>query len=283
MHCRRPIFFFKSILDKVVEFSLLTHAACLGNVKDYFEGHGTCLPAITALLLTRAIQSCNARIVLLISFTPSSIFIWAIIIHENTINLAFLDKSNWTWMQKKSVNLFPEHFIKTTIKWFSILSFVILFLAPKGAQTAIVSNNWSATWYRLMLMIPRNADVDDSDADTDDELLSEWSDKQISMWADESFFWDIANLSEPIAIWFIIPLPVPNWASAKAQFIPNFSLNTKFFFEHQTLKIIIGQSVFVYLTLSLSLYLCICLFVFVFSSPSSLRHWAATFNNFDYV
>ena len=37
-------------------------------------------------------------------------------------------------------------------------------------------------------MIPRNADVDDSDADTDDELLSEWSDKQISMWADESFF-----------------------------------------------------------------------------------------------
>ena len=34
-----------------------------------------------------------------------------------------------------------------------------------------------------MLMIPRNADVDDSDADTDDELLSEWSDKQISMWA----------------------------------------------------------------------------------------------------
>ena len=39
-----------------------------------------------------------------------------------------------------------------------------------------------------MLMIPRNADVDDSDADTDDELLSEWSDKQISMWADESFF-----------------------------------------------------------------------------------------------
>ena len=30
-----------------------------------------------------------------------------------------------------------------------------------------------------MLMIPRNADVDDSDADTDVELLSEWSDKQI--------------------------------------------------------------------------------------------------------
>ena len=49
-----------------------------------------------------------------------------------------------------------------------------------------------------MLMIPRNADVDDSDADTDDELLSEWSDKQISMWADESFFWDIANVSELI-------------------------------------------------------------------------------------
>ena len=38
-----------------------------------------------------------------------------------------------------------------------------------------------------MLMIPRNADVDDSDADTDDELLSEWSDKLISIWADESF------------------------------------------------------------------------------------------------
>ena len=55
-----------------------------------------------------------------------------------------------------------------------------------------------------MLMIPRNADVDDSDADTDDELLSEWSDKQIGMWADESFFWDIANLSEPIPIWFKI-------------------------------------------------------------------------------
>ena len=55
-----------------------------------------------------------------------------------------------------------------------------------------------------MLMIPRNADVDDSDADTDDELLSEWSDKQISMLADESFFWDIANLSEPIPIWLKI-------------------------------------------------------------------------------
>ena len=27
----------------------------------------------------------------------------------------------------------------------------------------------------------------------------------------------------------IIPLPVPNWASAEAQFIPNFSLHTKFF------------------------------------------------------
>ena len=39
-----------------------------------------------------------------------------------------------------------------------------------------------------MLMILRNADVDDSDADTDDELLSEWSDKQNRMWADESFF-----------------------------------------------------------------------------------------------
>ena len=47
------------------------------------------------------------------------------------------------------------------------------FLAPKGALTAIVSNNWSATSYRLMLMIRRNADVDDSDADTDDELLSD--------------------------------------------------------------------------------------------------------------
>ena len=78
---RRPIFC-KSILDKVVEFSLLTHAACLGNVKDYFEGHGT---SITALLLTRAIQSCNARIVLLISFTLSSIFIWAIIRYMNTL------------------------------------------------------------------------------------------------------------------------------------------------------------------------------------------------------
>ena len=133
--CSRRLIFCKSILDKVVEFSLLTHAACLGNVKDYFEGHGTCLP-ITALLLTRAMQSCNARIVLLISFT-SSIFIWAIIIHESTINLAFLYKSNWTWMQKKSVNLFPEHFIKTTIKWFSILSFVILFLAPIGALEVV--------------------------------------------------------------------------------------------------------------------------------------------------
>ena len=29
-------------------------------------------------------------------------------------------------------------------------------------------------------------------------------------------------------IWKIIPLPVPNWASAEAQFIPNFSLSTKF-------------------------------------------------------
>ena len=55
-----------------------------------------------------------------------------------------------------------------------------------------------------MLMILRNADVDDSDADTDDELLSEWSDKQNRMWADESFFWDIVNLSEPIPIWFRI-------------------------------------------------------------------------------
>ena len=27
----------------------------------------------------------------------------------------------------------------------------------------------------------------------------------------------------------VIPLPVPNWASAEAQFIPNFSLYTKFF------------------------------------------------------
>ena len=27
----------------------------------------------------------------------------------------------------------------------------------------------------------------------------------------------------------LIPLPVPNWASAEAQFIPNFSLHTKFF------------------------------------------------------
>ena len=27
----------------------------------------------------------------------------------------------------------------------------------------------------------------------------------------------------------MIPLPVPNWASAEAQFIPNFSLHTKFF------------------------------------------------------
>ena len=78
---------------------------------------------------------------------------------------------------------------------------------------------------------------------------------------------------------------IPNFSLSTKFFFehPNFSLNTKFFFEHQTLKIIIGQSVFVYLTLSLSLYLCICLFVFVFSSPSSLRHWAATFNNFDYV
>ena len=45
-----------------------------------------------------------------------------------------------------------------------------------------------------MLMILRNADVDDSDADTDDELLSEWSDKQISMWADESFLDALASL-----------------------------------------------------------------------------------------
>ena len=69
---------------------------------------------------------------------------------------------------------------------------------------------------------------------------------------------------------------MPNWASAEAQFIPNFSLNTKFFFEHQTLKIIIGQSVFVYLTLSLSLYLCICLFVFVFYSLGCIRTWGQT-------
>ena len=55
-----------------------------------------------------------------------------------------------------------------------------------------------------MPMILRNAEVDDSDADTDDELLSEWSDKQINMWADESFFWDIANLSELIPILFRI-------------------------------------------------------------------------------
>ena len=50
-----------------------------------------------------------------------------------------------------------------------------------------------------MPMILRNAEVDDSDADTDDELLREWSDKQIS-----NFFWDIANLSELIPIWFNI-------------------------------------------------------------------------------
>ena len=30
-------------------------------------------------------------------------------------------------------------------------------------------------------------------------------------------------------ILLIIPLPVQNWASAEAQFIPNFSLHTKFF------------------------------------------------------
>ena len=45
-----------------------------------------------------------------------------------------------------------------------------------------------------------------------------------------------------------------------------------------TLKIIIGQSVFVYLTLSLSLYftlyLCFCLFVFAFCSLSTSGHWA---------
>ena len=84
---------------------------------------------------------------------------------------------------------FSFYFDVNTISLSVVFSFTVRpFLAPKGAQTAIVSNNWSATWYRLMLMIPRNADVDDSDADTDDELLSEWSDKQIGMWADESFF-----------------------------------------------------------------------------------------------
>ena len=46
--------------------------------------------------------------------------------------------------------------------------------------------------------------------------------------------------------------------------------------DFTTLKIIIGQSVFVYLTLSLSLYLCICLFVFVFYSLGCIRTWGQT-------
>ena len=31
-------------------------------------------------------------------------------------------------------------------------------------------------------------------------------------------------------VWVLIPLPVPNWASAEAQFIPNFSLSIQIFF-----------------------------------------------------
>ena len=31
-----------------------------------------------------------------------------------------------------------------------------------------------------------------------------------------------------LSMFWLLPLPVPNWASAEAQFIPNFSLHTKF-------------------------------------------------------
>ena len=39
---------------------------------------------------------------------------------------------------------------------------------------------------------------------------------------------DPSNIRLFSTVCFLIPLPVPNWASAKSQFIPNFSLHTNF-------------------------------------------------------
>ena len=60
-------------------------------------------------------------------------------------------------------------------------------------------------------------------------------------------------------IWKIIPLPVPNWASAEAQFIPNFSLHTKFFIggpfeaKFSTKNCLQIQTVFVFASVCLGL------------------------------
>ena len=69
----------------------------------------------------------------------------------------------------------------------------------------------------------------------------------------DNYFQGISNSApslmdslQVILVFYLIPLPVPNWASAEAQFIPNFSLEhpnfslsiqiflwaSKFFFEH---------------------------------------------------
>ena len=42
----------------------------------------------------------------------------------------------------------------------------------------------------------------------------------------------VATLYHFVCFFYIILLPVPNWASAEAQFIPNFSFHTKFFIYH---------------------------------------------------
>ena len=42
----------------------------------------------------------------------------------------------------------------------------------------------------------------------------------------------VATLYHFVCFFYIIPLPVPNWASTEAQFIPNFSFHTKFFIYH---------------------------------------------------
>ena len=52
-----------------------------------------------------------------------------------------------------------------------------------------------------------DADSDDTDADTDEELMSKWADEQMFRWADEqmsNFFKDIAKFSEPNSIPFRI-------------------------------------------------------------------------------
>ena len=56
----------------------------------------------------------------------------------------------------------------------------------------------------------------------------------------------------------MIPLPVPNWASAEAQFIPNFSLHTKFFRSRQLL---LSTSIYIFISI------CICISTSAASQP----------------